>query len=180
MVTLIKKIYSPALSLTLLFLVWNIPTISLGQTQTELYKNSVGKVTGLPIPRYVSMKGSEGFTRRGPHPDYSITWEFKQKGIPFRVIDEDGNYRRVETMNGIGGWIYYQNLSGVRTVIITQEASILSQPKIQAKTVAKAENMVIAELDRCTVTWCKIKVANLSGWVSKSFIWGVDLEEIFE
>ncbi len=161
--------------------------LTFSQTESATEEKIRGKVTGLPIPRYVSMKESSGYTRRGPHPDYSITWEFKEKGIPFRVIDEDGNYRRVETMNGVGGWIFYQNLLGKRTVIITQNnTNLLAQPLPQARIIATAEKWVIADLVKCSLTWCKISTSNRGsvtkfvGWVSKSSIWGVDLEEIIE
>ncbi len=140
-----------------------------------------GKVTGLPIPRYVSMKASSGVARKGSHPDYAILWEFKESGIPFRVLDEDGSYRLVETMDGVGGWVEYKILTGSRTVIVAkEEATLHARAHADARIVAIAKRLVIGDLLKCNQDWCEIEAYGYKGWVSKSDIWGVDIEEIVE
>ena len=41
-----------------------------------------GPVTNLPMPRYVSLKTSEGNVRRGPSLTHRIDWVFKRRGMP--------------------------------------------------------------------------------------------------
>ena len=46
-------------------------------------QKKIGKVTGLEIPRFVSLKKSKTFLRRGPGKSYKIDWILeKNKGIP--------------------------------------------------------------------------------------------------
>ena len=80
-----------------------------------------GPVTNLPLPRYVSLKGSEGNARRGPSLSHRIDWVFTHAGMPLRVTAEFGHWRRVEDRDGAGGWVHYSLISGVRTVIVEEE-----------------------------------------------------------
>ena len=80
-----------------------------------------GPVTNLPIPRYVSLKASEGNVRRGPSLNHRIDWVFKHRNMPLEVTGEYGHWRRVIDRDGVGGWVHYSLLSGMRTVIVEQE-----------------------------------------------------------
>ena len=65
-----------------------------------------GSVTNLPLPRYVSMKASEGNARRGPSLSHRIDWVFKRRHMPLRITAEHGHWRRVEDRDGMGGWVH--------------------------------------------------------------------------
>ena len=45
---------------------------------------ATGPVTSLPLPRYVSLKASEGNVRRGPSLTHRIDWVFKRRNMPLR------------------------------------------------------------------------------------------------
>ena len=138
-----------------------------------------GVVTNLPVPRYVSLKGSEGNARRGPSLSHRIDWVFRHSGLPLRVVAEFGQWRRVEDQDGFGGWVHYSLLSGVRTAIILQDMTeVLSRPEEHANVMARAEAGAIVRLNECTPDWCRISGGGEKGWVPKSAIWGVDPGEI--
>ncbi|MGO4914022.1 SH3 domain-containing protein [Pseudogemmobacter sp. W21_MBD1_M6] len=140
-----------------------------------------GQVTNLPIPRYVSMKASEGNVRRGPSLSHRIDWVFKHKDLPLQITAEYGHWRRVMDRDGAGGWVHYSLLSGVRTVIVDENMLALrAKPDNQAGVNATAEAGVIARLGQCLVDWCRITAGGESGWVRKTAIWGVDPDEIRE
>lgn len=140
-----------------------------------------GPVTNLPLPRYVSLKGSEGNARRGPSLSHRIDWVFRHAGMPLRVVAEFGHWRRVEDWDGAGGWVHYALLSGVRTAVVTQDmAELRTGPEMDDDIVAKAEAGAIVKLEECTIDWCEISGAGENGWVPKTSIWGVDPEEIRE
>jgi SH3-like domain-containing protein len=63
-----------------------------------------GTVTGLPIPRFVSLKATEVNARVGPGPDYQIAWVFKRAGLPVEVLAEFENWRQVRDSDGVTGW----------------------------------------------------------------------------
>jgi SH3-like domain-containing protein len=138
-----------------------------------------GKVTSLPLPRFVSLKAAEGNARRGPSLSDRIDWVFRHRDMPLEVTAEFENWRRVEDQDGQGGWIHYSLLSGVRTVVIaTDVTDLLSQPDARSEVVARAETGVIARLGECVPDWCRVSSGGERGWVRKTAIWGVGAEEL--
>ena len=138
-----------------------------------------GKVTNLPLPRFVSLKAAEGNVRRGPSLTHRIDWVFKRRDMPLVITDEFGHWRRVEDRDGAGGWMHYSLLSGVRTVIVEEDmAALRMKPDPEAPVNARAEAGVIAELGDCLAAWCRIEADGHRGWVEKSALWGVGTDEI--
>ncbi|MEM7241589.1 MAG: SH3 domain-containing protein [Pseudomonadota bacterium] len=139
----------------------------------------LGDVTNLPLPRYVSMKAEEGYARRGPSQGHRIDWIFKHRHTPLRITGEYEHWRRVEDVDGQGGWMHFRLLSGVRTVLITDDAAALKRRGYEdSQIVAKLEKGVIGFLKECAQQWCKISVDGKRGWLPKSQIWGVGADEI--
>lgn len=140
-----------------------------------------GAVTNLPLPRYVTLKGSEGNARRGPSLTHRIDWVFTRPGMPLKVTAEFEHWRRVEDNEGAGGWVNYALLSGTRSVLVTEDmVEFRSRPDDAADPVLQAEYGVIARLLECSVEWCRISADGTRGWVRKTSIWGVDPGEIIE
>lgn len=138
-----------------------------------------GPVTNLPIPRFVSLKATEGNVRRGPSLSHRIDWVFTRRDMPLEITDEFGHWRRVRDRDGAGGWIHYSLLSGVRTVIVEEDmAAMRMKPDPEAPVNARAEAGVIAQLDDCTPDWCRIDADGHKGWVQKSALWGVGPDEL--
>ena len=140
---------------------------------------SVGRMTGRKLPRFVSMKAATGRARRGPSMSHRIDWVFTQRGLPLMITDEFGLWRRVQAVDGSGGWMHYILLSGVRYVMVTEEgAELRVSPDESAQIRALAEKDLIAKLGKCTLDWCRISAGGYKGWVSKTQIWGVEPDEI--
>lgn len=138
-----------------------------------------GQVTNLPLPRYVSLKGSEGNARRGPSLSHRIDWVFRHAGMPLRVTAEFGHWRRVEDRDGAGGWVHYSLLSGVRTAIVQEDmAQLLSRPDPNSSVVARAEAGAILRLNECNPDWCRLSGGGAKGWLPKSQFWGADRGEV--
>lgn len=142
-------------------------------------KGKRGPVTNLPLPRYVSMKASEGNVRRGPSLTHRIDWVFKRRGMPLEITAEYGHWRRVRDQDGAGGWVHYALLSGVRTVLIQEDMlTVHAHPNPQAPITAAFEYGVVARLGECAEAWCEITAGGYSGWAPKSKLWGVAPEEV--
>ena len=140
---------------------------------------AVGPETNLPLPRYVSLKTSEGNVRRGPSLSHRIDWVFLRRDMPLLVTAEYGHWRRVVDREGLGGWVHYALLSGNRTVIVDKDMLALrSRPDEAAPESALLEAGVIARLGTCEPDWCRISVAGYRGWAPKSALWGVEADEI--
>ncbi|MBL4767177.1 MAG: aspartyl-trna synthetase [Rhodobacteraceae bacterium] len=133
-----------------------------------------GPITNLPLPRYVSMKSSEGNVRRGPSLTHRIDWVFTRRDMPLKITAEHGHWRRVQDHDGAGGWVHYALLSGVRTVLIKQDMMpIYTRPDPQTPIVAAFELGVVARLGTCEQTWCRVSAGGYRGWALKSQLWGV-------
>ncbi|MDA8586250.1 SH3 domain-containing protein [Rhodobacteraceae bacterium] len=140
-----------------------------------------GKVTNLPIPRYVSLKAEEGNVRRGPSLSHRIDWVFKHRNMPLQITGEHGHWRRVQDRDGQGGWVHYSLLSGVRHVIVEADLTPMRvKPVGEAEANAYAEAGVVARLGACSLEWCRINANGSRGWVSKEVLWGVKREEVRE
>ncbi|MEY8098950.1 SH3 domain-containing protein [Falsihalocynthiibacter sp. S25ZX9] len=138
-----------------------------------------GAVTNLPIPRFVSMKALEANVRRGPSLTHRIDWVYKHRNMPLEITAEFGHWRRVRDMDGVGGWVHFTLLSGVRTVVITKDLTkLLSHPKDNALPTAELKAGVIARLQDCNPDWCELNADGYKGWAPKSNYWGVGVGEI--
>lgn len=138
-----------------------------------------GPVTNLPIPRFVSLKASEGNVRRGPSLSHRIDWVYKHRGMPLRVTAEHGHWRRVEDRDGAGGWVHYSLISGARTGLVEDDMAPIHLKADPASAVAAyVEAGVIARLGKCDTGWCKVTVRdqdgrNHRGWMARAKLWGL-------
>lgn len=140
-----------------------------------------GAVTNLPIPRFVTLKSGEGNARRGPGLTHRIDWVFTRAGMPLKITGEYENWRRVEDQEGLGGWVHYSLLSGVRAVLIAVDVAPLHEsPNEDSAVMLKAERDVVARLLECQKDWCRLSVDGEKGWAPKAALWGVDADEILE
>lgn len=130
--------------------------------------------SGLPVPRYVSLKFGSVNARSGPSDDHRLLWVFHAKGLPVQVIAETEDWRRICDPDGQVSWVHRRTTDGRRMVMRTQAGPtpILSGPKPGAAPVAYLAPRALAALDRCKGDWCKIKVGNVGGWAAASSLWG--------
>ena len=137
-----------------------------------------GSVTGLAMPRYVSLKPSDTPMRLGPGKGHAISWIFKTEGMPVEITAEFENWRRVRDSEGAEGWVYHSRLSGRRTVMIRAKTKASFVPLYRSP--SEAEGMsaqltpgVIAVLESCDGAWCKLHGEGYGGFVRQTMLWGV-------
>jgi SH3-like domain-containing protein len=140
-----------------------------------------GTVTGLPIPRFVSLKPSDTPMRQGPGKDHHINWIFKRSGLPVEVTAEFDNWRRVRDSEGTEGWIYHSRLSGKRTAMVQSKSrkieTLYHGPSPDSAPVALLEQGVIGEVDSCDGRWCRIHGKEFDGYMPQERLWGVYVGE---
>ncbi len=141
----------------------------------------IGRETGLPVPRYVSLQANDINARVGPGKRYGIKWVYKRQSLPVEVLAEFDNWRKIRDFEGMGGWVHRSMLSGRRTIIVTDETSVLRvSPSESADAIARLERGVLGELEDCRGQWCDIQVTGYSGWIKRDGIWGVGATEAIE
>jgi SH3-like domain-containing protein len=132
------------------------------------------KGSGLPLPRFASLKSDEVNVRTGPGPRYPIDWVFKRKLMPVEIVAEYENWRKIRDWQGASGWVYQGLLTGKRGFIVTAKgADLYRTPALSAEVVAKLEPDVMGEIRSCTGDWCRVSAPGVSGWVERTHIWGV-------
>jgi SH3-like domain-containing protein len=141
--------------------------------------------SGLPLPRFVSLKSTEVNVRSGPGSRYPITWVYRRESMPVEVIEEFDHWRKIRDAEGTAGWVHKSMLEGRRNVMIRgkEPRTIRIDHEADAKPLVKAEPTVIAKLVECpkeAKDWCRIQVAGKKGWLEKKFLWGVYPTEIIE
>jgi SH3-like domain-containing protein len=168
----------PALALTASVGQVSATTSEVAATTTATRR---GPVTGFALPRFVSMGASEGNARRGPSRSHRIDWVFTRRGMPVMVVAEHGHWRRVVDRDGVGGWMHYSLLSGVRTAIVEVDMLALhSRPDAGSPVRARAELGVIGRLRECRPDWCLMETGGYRGWVDPRALWGVEPGEVFD
>lgn len=134
--------------------------------------------TGLPIPRFVSLKAEKVNVRRGPSSDHAVAWVFQRKGMPVEIVAEFENWRRIRDSDGEEGWILQNMLTGKRTAVVApwrrgQTMALYSTASGDSPLVAKVSAGVVSEVSSCTGEWCAIKAGGYGGWIEQSMLWGV-------
>ncbi|MBL8584886.1 MAG: hypothetical protein JNL61_21985 [Rhizobiaceae bacterium] len=136
--------------------------------------------SGLPLPRFVSLKSGRVNARIGPGVNYPVDWLYLKSGLPMEIIQEYDNWRRVRDSDGAEGWINQGLLSGKRTGMIAPwekgkkgEISLLADPTAGSRAVALIEPGVIGTIKLCNGSWCEMSFAGNEGWISQSLVWGV-------
>jgi SH3-like domain-containing protein len=131
--------------------------------------------SGMPVPRYVSLKFDKVNARAGPGDDYRLLWVYRVRGLPLQVVAETSEWRRVCDPEGSLAWVHKRVTDGRRTTMNTQAqpVALLRKPKDDARASASLNPKALATLDRCSKGWCQVKADRASGWVKQGVLWGV-------
>lgn len=168
MPTLRRLIWLLSISLVLLGAVMALAPVAQAQSQ------SVGRVTGEALPRWVSLKDEDAYLRRGPTKTHAIEWVYQRQFMPIEVVAEFGNWRRVRDRDGTLGWMGRSVLANHRTGMVQADMTPLFRGNTQDSNVlAYLEEDVVVHLKSCKDYWCQVQVETLTGWLPTSVIYGV-------
>jgi len=140
--------------------------------------------TGLPVPRYVSLKTDRVNLREGPSKDHRTAWVFQRSGLPVEIIAEYETWRRIRDSEGTDGWVLHSLLSGRRTALVMPWAKgnapigLLDRAEEKGGTVAQLQPGVIANVKGCDGAWCRVSIVmdrarDVDGYVRQEKLWGV-------
>jgi SH3-like domain-containing protein len=139
-----------------------------------------GSQSGLPMPRFVSLKSDRVNVRQGPAKDQDVTWVYTRVGLPVEITAEFENWRRIRDWEGAEGWVYHSLISGRRMALITTKATAKDElvplheaPDAQSRVAARLETGVLATVKSCSGKWCRIAGDGFDGWIEQERLWGV-------
>ena len=141
--------------------------------------------SGLPVPRFVSIKADRVNVRGGPDKDHDVSFIFTRVGWPVEITAEFDNWRRIRDSDGSEGWVYHSLLSGKRTAAVqlkdkTALAPVHAAPDAESPVAADLQAGVLATVKSCTGAWCHLVGKDFDGWVEQNDLWGVYPNEKIE
>jgi len=157
------------------------------QAQAPARSSETG-ATGLPLPRFVSLKADPVNLRQGPGSEYPTAWVFQRLGLPVEVIKEFGHWRQVRDAEGTTGWVTAAALSGRRTALVLPwelkrgratlpSATLREDDHESARPIAHVEAGVLANIISCNKAWCRVAVGSYRGYIEQGKLWGAYPDE---
>ncbi len=164
-----------ALAVTFLMLLFVSPSVVPVQAQ------AVGAgVSGLPVPRFVSLKSDRVNVRKGPSRQHDIDWTFVRSRLPVEVVQEYDDWRRIRDWEGKEGWVFKTLLTGYRAALVTpwlegtiETTPLRKRPGPNEEVTAYLEPLVLAGVVECVDGYCRISGKEFEGWVDQSRLFGV-------
>ena len=138
--------------------------------------------SGLPLPRFVSLKTERVNVRSGPAKDNQVSWVYTRVGLPVEIIAEYDNWSRIRDWEGAEGWVYHSLLSARRTALVATKQKDELVPlyyKVddQSGLAARLQAGVLASVKTCSGTWCHVFGPGFDGWIAQERLWGVYAHE---
>src|ERR1700731_4917218 len=145
---------------------------------------SAGSKSGLPVPRFVSLKPDRVNVRGGPTRDHEVAFVYTRAGLPVEITAESDNWRRIRDWEGSEGWVYHSLLSGRRTAVAMPKdknrlVPLYDKGDSGGTILAQLQAGVLAQVKHCSADWCRISGPRFDGWVVQEQLWGVYANETF-
>jgi len=137
-----------------------------------------GTASGLPVPRFVSLKSDKVNVRAGPTKDHEVVWVFTRAGLPVEITAESENWRRIRDWEGAEGWVYHSLLSGRRTALVatkTKDALVplYEKPDMESAVVARLQSGVLGTVKQCANGFCRFVGDKFDGYIMQTRLFGV-------
>ncbi len=147
---------------------------------------TAGSVSGLPLPRFVSLKADKVNLRAGPTREHDVTWVFTRAGLPVEITAESENWRRIRDSEGTEGWVYHSLLSSRRTVLVAPWSKkdeifpLHASGDGSARVTAQLQPGVLGSVKSCDKKWCRIFGEGFDGYIEQERLWGAYPDESIE
>ncbi len=148
------------------------------------FRASAVETSGLPLPRFVSLRSDEVNLRTGPGVRYPVDWVYTRRDMPVEVIAEFEAWRKIRDWQGTEGWVHQSMLSARRMIVVIgpQERRLRAEGDDKAPFLAILDANVMGKLVSCPKgkTYCKVEIENIQGWLKRDEFWGVYQGEYIE
>lgn len=137
-----------------------------------------GTNSGLPLPRFATLRSDEVYMRSGPGPRYPIEWVYKRRDLPVEIEREFDIWRLVRDADGVRGWVNTQTLAPRRSGVVLPgpiERALRKEARDDSPAVARLKPGVIVRIRSCDAAsdWCAGQVQDYRGYIRRADMWGV-------
>ena len=146
---------------------------------------NIGSTTGLPLPRFASLKSDRVNLREGPSKDHRTKWIYEKAGLPVEITAEFETWRRIRDSECAEGWVLHNLLSGRRTAIVApwgkdKPVPLRSKPNVESPMIVQLMPNVVASIKACDGQWCRLIGEGFDGYIQQQQLWGAYPEEKVE
>ncbi|MEM8770085.1 MAG: SH3 domain-containing protein [Pseudomonadota bacterium] len=134
--------------------------------------------SGLPVPRFVSLKAAKTFCRGGPTFAHPVKLTYVRRGLPVMVIAETrDHWRKIRDAEGDECWIHRTKLSGAPTaLVLTDGLAVHVTPRDDAVQKARLGKGVVVKIEAAKSGWVRISAGGVRGWTRQNGVWGAQPE----
>jgi SH3-like domain-containing protein len=157
-------------------------------------RGAEGKETGLPLPRFATIRDDPVNVRVGPGERYKISWVYVKAGVPVEIIEEFDTWRKIRDVDGSEGWVHQNLLSGKRMGVAAPWRKPDSIPLLSGRSDSDGVRAYLAaglrvQISKCDGHWCEVSASasgegapsgTYSGYLRQSELWGVYEGEEFD
>src|SRR6185295_817457 len=121
------------------------------------------------------------FMREGPSKENRVKWVYHRRGLPVEVLAKFDVWRRIRDSDGEIGWVHVAMLSPERMALVVgpDNAPMRDEERYGTPVVAEVEPGAVGELKGCGRLACEVSFGNVKGWVDRSRLFGVYVNELF-
>ena len=125
-------------------------------------------------PYWASIEESEARMRTGPSTEFPVTWVYKRKNLPVKVVAVHSVWRKVQDRDGDQGWLHVRLLSPKRTAIVIGKdvGTLRDAPEPNAHISWRVEPGVVGIIDECDKGYCRFETDGRYGYIETARIWG--------
>ena len=127
-------------------------------------------------PYWASIEEPEARMRTGPSTEFPVTWVYKRRNLPVKVVAVHSVWRRVQDPDGEQGWLHVRLLSPKRTAIVVgkEVGALRDAPEPNAHISWRVEPGVVGVIDECDKGYCRFETEGRYGYIESARIWGDD------
>jgi SH3-like domain-containing protein len=135
---------------------------------------TLGPVTKLPVPRFVSLRADTVNVRAGPGFQYPVTWIYKRDGLPVEIVGEFDVWRQIVAPDGGTGWVHEATIRARRGFFVTTpKAALHASPDAGSRITAWLDENVSGTLLSCPAgDFCRVATEGAAGYLERADFWG--------
>lgn len=126
------------------------------------------------VPYWATIRVDELNMRVGPSETYRISWVYRRKQLPLKVLRLKEGWRLVEDPDGVRGWVVARFLVPGYTAIVRGSglADMRDRPDENGRLLWRLEPGVVGGLGECAQGWCRFDASGRAGYVPQDRLWG--------
>ena len=123
---------------------------------------------------FLTLRNDKVNLRQGPSLEYPVKLFYKKKFLPVLIQDKFENFRKIRDHENNTGWVHVSQLSKKKAAIIIDDNQIIfKKASIYSKPFAILKKGRLCRIHKCEDVWCKVSVAEFTGWIKKESLWGL-------